>query len=137
MKPDNNFAVCLCGKVEMKIKWKNSKYTVCRCNSCQKWSGGPLLMASCGTEIVFEGREFIKEYRSSPWATRAFCTECGTHLFSRFIANDSYNIPVGLLPDGMAMEMDVQYFIDQKPKHYSFANQTKTMTKAQVLEFFS
>lgn len=94
-------------------------------------------MASCGTEIAFEGREFIKEYRSSPWATRAFCTECGTHLFSRFIENNSYNIPVGLLPSNENMAMDVQYFIDQKPKHYSFANQTKTMTNAQVLEYFS
>lgn len=94
-------------------------------------------MASCGTEIVFEGREIIKEYRSSPWATRAFCTECGTHLFSRFIENNSYNIPVGLLPSNENMAMDVQYFIDRKPHYYCFASQSKTMTRQQVLEHFS
>ncbi len=133
----NNKTNCLCGKVTVHIESIPQKFTVCHCSSCQVWGGGPQLMTFCGTSVIFEGRAFVKEYRSSPWATRAFCTECGTHLFSRFIADNSYNIPVGLLPSHKKMEMDVQYFIDQKPKYYCFSNQSKAMSKQQVLEHFS
>jgi len=136
MMPANNTVACLCGKVKIHLESKPEKYTVCHCNSCQKWGGGPLFMAFCGTGVTFDRHDLIKEYHSSAWATRAFCLECGTHLFSRFIKDSSYNIPVGLLPKENSMEMSIQYFIDQKPDHYCFSNQTTTMTKEKVLTHF-
>ncbi len=135
MKVENS-TTCLCGKVTIHAELQDRNYSVCHCSSCQTWSGGPLLMAYCGSDVEFEGAEFIREYKSSDWATRAFCTECGTHLFSRFIADDSYNVPVGLLSNEAQLEMGIQYFIDQKPSHYCFSNQTKTMTKEQLLAHF-
>lgn len=134
--PTKSSIACLCGKVTIRTNIKDRKYSVCHCTSCQTWSGGPLFMLHCGCNVEFTGATFIREYASSNWATRAFCTECGTHLFSRFIADDSYNIPVGLLSGEAQLEMGIQYFIDQKPSHYCFSNQTKTMTKEQVLAYF-
>lgn len=130
-------ASCLCGNVKIQVGEINPKFTVCHCSSCRKWGGGPLFMASCGKHVKFEGLEFIKEYDSSAWATRGFCTNCGTHLFSRFKSDDSYNMPVGLFPDTDNLEMTMQYFIDLKPKYYCFSNDTAQMTEDEILAHFA
>ncbi|NVD06492.1 GFA family protein [Vibrio sp. JPW-9-11-11] len=134
--PVKNSVTCLCGSVTICAEIKDPKYCVCHCSSCQTWSGGPLLMAHCGSDVELKGEAFVREYASSAWATRAFCTECGTHLFSRLTADNSYNVPVGLLASELPLKMDMQYFIDQKPNHYCFSNTTKTMTKSEVFAHF-
>jgi hypothetical protein len=130
-------ANCLCGSITIKVGEIDPKFTVCHCSSCRKWGGGPLFMISCGTNVEFEGRQFVREYDSSAWATRGFCSNCGTHLFSRFKKNDSYNIPVGLFPDIEGLEMSMQYFIDLKPEYYCFSNETPKMTEKEIFAHFA
>ena len=130
-------ASCLCQGVTIHAKNIKPKFTVCHCGSCRKWGGGPLFMLHCGADVTFEGEDLIKEYDSSPWATRAFCLECGTHLFSRYKKAGVYNIPVGLFPKAQNLEMDMQYFIDLKPEYYCFSNDTPTMTDAEIKAHFA
>ena len=138
MTDSNNVSArCLCGSVTFLVEHVDPKFTVCHCSDCQTWGGGPLFMASCGTDVEFSGKEFIREYDSSDWATRGFCAKCGTHLFSRFKQTNSYNMPVGLFPDIPGLEMSMQYFSDLKPSYYCFSNDTPTMTKAEIFAHFS
>lgn len=76
-------------------------------------------------------------YESSSWASRGFCTECGTHLFYKLKASGEYNMSVGLFPNLAGLEMDMQYFIDVRPGYYCFSNQTKEMTAAEIMEYFT
>ncbi|MGF1759972.1 GFA family protein [Photobacterium sagamiensis] len=132
-----NVASCLCGNVKIRVANIDPKFTVCHCSSCRKWGGGPLFMASCGTDVEFEGKELVKEYDSSAWATRGFCTNCGTHLFSRFKKTNSYNMPVGLFPNTEGLEMSMQYFSDLRPEYYCFSNNTPEMTEAEIFAHFA
>lgn len=132
----SNSAKCLCGKVTIQPQNINPEFTVCHCNSCRKWGGGPLFMVQCGTEVNFEGQEFITEYNSSAWASRAFCSGCGTHLYARFKETNSFNVPVGLFPNTPELTMSMQYFSDLRPSYYCFSNETPEMTEAQVLAYF-
>jgi len=134
---NENVATCLCGVVKIQLASADPKFTVCHCSSCRKWGGGPLFMMQCGTGVKFEGKEAINEYDSSAWATRGFCSKCGTHLFSRFKKNDSYNIPVGLFPNMDGLEMSMQYFIDLKPEYYCFSNDTPAMTEEEIFAHFA
>ncbi|KVX02100.1 GFA family protein [Shewanella frigidimarina] len=136
-KLTGNIATCLCGSVKIRVTEINPKYTVCHCSSCRKWGGGPLFMVQCGTDVEFEGDDVIKEFDSSAWASRGFCSNCGTHLFSRFKKNGSYNMPVGLFPNTKNLEMSMQYFIDLKPSYYCFANDTPEMTEAEIYTHFA
>lgn len=95
------------------------------------------MAVQCGTDVSFEGQEFIKEYDSSAWANRGFCSNCGTHLYYRLKATNSYNMPLGLFPVIENLEMDMQYFIDKKPSHYCFANETRKMTEEEIFKYFS
>ena len=132
-----NKASCVCGSVKIEVAEINPKFTVCHCDSCRQWGGGPLFAVQCGTGVKFEGVESVKEYDSSAWASRGFCANCGTHLFYRLKKTGSYNMPVGLFPDLEGLEMSMQYFSDKRPGYYCFTNETAEMTEAEIFAYFA
>ena len=128
---------CLCGAVKITAEEVDPKFTVCHCQSCRTWGGAPFFSVKCGTKVQIEGGDKVKTYESSPWASRAFCMECGTHLFYKFKESGEYNMPVGMFPNLTGLEMDIQYFIDMRPSYYCFSNETKEMTTAEIMAHFA
>jgi hypothetical protein len=105
---------------------------------CRQWGGGPLLVIECDSEVSFSGEENIGIYQSSEWAERGFCNKCGSHLFYRLKSpNHLYYIPVGIFDNIEGLVFSHQVFIDEKPEYYSFANQTKNLTGAELFAQFS
>ncbi|MGC3833187.1 GFA family protein [Moritella viscosa] len=130
-------ASCLCGAVEITASEINPRFTVCHCDSCRGWGGAPFFAVQCGTNVSITGLDKVKTYNSSSWASRGFCTDCGTHLFFKFNDSGDYNMPVGIFKDLNGLEMDMQYFSDQRPDYYCFSNETKEMTKAEIMAYFA
>ncbi|MBL4670901.1 MAG: GFA family protein [Arenicella sp.] len=130
-------ASCLCGAVGITATEINPKFTVCHCDSCRGWGGAPFFAVQCGSNVSIDGAEKVKIYDSSDWASGGFCGDCGTHLFFKFKQSGDYNIPVGIFQDLNGLEMDMQYFSDQRPDYYCFSNQTKEMTKAEIMAHFA
>lgn len=95
------------------------------------------MSVDCGQDIEFQGQEHIGVYQSSDWAERGFCKECGSHLFYRLKHNQQYIVPAGLFDSGPEATFDHQVFIDEKPHYYSFANDTKNMTAAEMYALFN
>jgi hypothetical protein len=80
---------CLCGGVRFSyagpLGGEVGAVTVCHCAQCRRAQGyasavAPALAAGFA---VTQGRELIREYRSSPAKVRAFCGVCGSPLYSR------------------------------------------------------
>jgi Uncharacterized conserved protein len=126
---------CLCGAVTLRTE-DAKEIGACHCSYCRRWgSGGPLLAVHCGTKVEFNGTEQITVYPSSEWAERAFCKRCGTHLYYKLLASGEYFVPAGVF-DTQDFEITSQIYIDKKPDFYALANDTPTLTEAQVLELF-
>ena len=123
---------CLCGSVNIKAINIDPRITACHCDMCRKWGGGPALALHCGTEVEIDGIDKVHIYDSSEWAERAFCANCGTHLFYRIKVTGEYSIPAGFFQELMCLEIEVQYFCDRRPYYYCFANKTKELTAAEV-----
>ncbi|WP_252109267.1 MULTISPECIES: GFA family protein [unclassified Halomonas] len=123
---------CVCGAVSITACPESLNVDVCHCATCRQWSGGPLMVASCGTHVDFKGEERISTFASSEWAQRGFCNGCGTHLFFRLNESGEYLVPVGLLQDGAAWRLKSQVFIDQKPAFYSFCERTHDLTGEEL-----
>jgi len=87
--------------------------------------------------VTFEGQENIGRIRSSDWAERGFCTKCGSNLFYHLVESDDYQIAAGLFDDQSMLHMSLQVFTDSKPEFYGFANETKMMTGAEVIDMFA
>ncbi len=127
---------CLCGKVEFAISNEAKTFDSCHCSMCRRWSGGPAFAVEAKDGVEFIKQEFVKVYNSSEWAERGFCSNCGSHLFYR-LKNGSYcNVPLGLLESQSDFKFTTQNYVDYKPTCYSFSNETKMMTEADVLKPF-
>ena len=103
---------------------------------CRRWSAGPFLAVDCGQQVNFEGEDQVRVFHSSEWAQRGFCSQCGTHLFYRLIANGQYIMPADLFDDLGDIQFKGQIFIDKKPEYYEFANQTDMKTAEEVIAEF-
>lgn len=128
---------CLCGAIKFTVKRMSNSVDACHCSMCRKWGGGPLMTINCGSDVLFDGEEDISVYDSSAWAERGFCKKCGSHLFYRLKDSNEHQIPAGLFQDQDHFNFDLQVFIDNKPSYYSFANNTREMTAAEVIEAFA
>ena len=128
---------CLCGEVKLTAKRMSKDLGVCHCGMCRRWTGGPLFAVDCGTDLTFEGQDYITSYASSAWAERGFCKKCGSHLFYKLKGKSQYIVPVGLFDDTSHFHFNHQIFIDEKPEYYSFSNDTKNMTGAEVFAKFA
>jgi hypothetical protein len=128
---------CLCGSVSLVATPKSFHVGACHCETCRKWGGGPLLAVECGGDVRFDGAKNISVYNSSEWAERGFCQQCGTHLFYRLKQGEMYAIPVGLFDANEQWELTDQVFIESKPVFYSFAENTRNLTGAELFAQFS
>lgn len=123
---------CLCGAVTVAAREAGHTVGACHCKMCRRWGGGPFMEIACGSAVSFGGEENVSVFDSSAWAERGFCSQCGTHLFYRLKESGQHMIPVGVFESDDNLVFDSQVFIDEKPSFYSFANETKKMTGAEL-----
>ncbi|MGB3402907.1 MAG: GFA family protein [Microcoleaceae cyanobacterium] len=128
---------CLCGAVKLSTTNINYHVSACHCSTCRKWGGGALFGVECEGEVSFEGEENISIYNSSEWAERGFCKQCGSHLFYKLKDKNHYFIPAGIFENDENFVFDLQVFIEEKPKYYAFANDTKKMTGSELFDLFA
>ena len=132
---------CLCGAVSYTITGDKTEIGACHCSMCRRFSGGVFLgLEVRPEEIVFEGHEHIGTFTSSDWAERGFCRTCGSSLFYRLTVpgpqQGVYHVAAGTLSDQSGLTLTEQLFIDIKPPGYSFAEQTHSLTQAEVEALF-
>ena len=123
---------CLCGKVKVTAARASNQVGICHCGMCRKRSGGPLFAIDCGSDVSFEGQNYITKFNSSAWADRGFCNQCGANLFYHLKPKNQYIMPAGLFDDDKDFELHHEIFIDNKPSYYDFKNSTIKITGAEV-----
>ena len=103
---------CLCGAVRVRLEAPRHGISLCHCDMCLRWGGGPYAGVSAEAFAV-EGEEQVASYRSSEWAERAFYRQCGCHLWFHFLPGDHRSFLAGLfdLPDAFTIEE--QIFVDE------------------------
>jgi hypothetical protein len=127
---------CLCGAVRFTAAPRDHEFGICHCSMCRKWSAGPFFALECGASVRVEDPAQLGIYRSSEWAERCFCKQCGTPLFYRLVGKDFHAVSVEAFDDRDDFALTSQIFVDEKPAYYDFANKTKTMTGAEVFAAF-
>lgn len=129
-------AHCLCRAVSLSAP-DATQVSACHCGMCRRWGGGPLFAIHCGPQVGIQGEEHVSRYRSSDWAERGFCKHCGTHLFYHLLPANDYIVPAGLFQDVPGLQLHMQIYVDHQPSYYALANDTPTMTEAQVIAMYA
>lgn len=122
---------CLCGAVRYSVTPSAPHYHACHCNTCRSW-GGPALAVEV-SEITIEDESKLSFYASSEYAERGFCTTCGSHILWRMKEGGFTGVMIGTLDNADDLAFGAQFFTDQKPASYDFANETAMLTGAELM----
>ncbi len=95
---------CLCGAVRFRYEGRLGgdlgTVTLCHCAQCRRVSGYGVAAApaeAAALEIT-AGEALIRDFESSPGKLRAFCSLCGTGLYSRRTARpETLRLRIGAL----------------------------------------
>ncbi|MEQ8298637.1 MAG: GFA family protein [Nitratireductor sp.] len=128
---------CLCGAVRFAATPVDRTMGVCHCGMCRRWTGGTFMSTDCGTSVRFEAEDALGRYRGSDWGERLFCRSCGATLLWQTQDGANQHVSIHAFDDAESFRFDSQIFIDRKPANYSFANETRTMTEAEVFAMFA
>ena len=128
---------CLCGAVRFTAAPRNRHVDTCHCGMCRRWTAGPMFTLDCSGTLAIEDATQLGVYRSSDWAERCFCKQCGTSLFYRLVGRDFCAVSAETIDDNSGFTFTTQIFVDEKPGYYDFANQTKNMTGPEVFAAFA
>jgi hypothetical protein len=76
---------CLCGGVRWEINALPISATYCHCTRCQRRSGtgsSAQVQAALGSFTIVEGEELVRSFQPPDGMAKAFCSVCGSALFS-------------------------------------------------------
>jgi hypothetical protein len=127
---------CLCGAVRFRAAKVETDHEACHCGMCRRWAGSPLFAASV-ENVEFEGEDNITAYDSSEWASRGFCSKCGSGLYYYLRPADRYIMCVGAFDEAAKFRLVGEIYIDHKPPGYEFAGNLPQQTEAEFLAKFS
>ena len=99
MTSDKYEGGCLCGAIRYRSAAPPMRCVICHCGDCRKHSGAP-----CLSFVHFPKHSFTwvlrepQRYRSSQYAERGFCPECGSTLsMHEVILEDRVQVTLGSL----------------------------------------
>ena len=130
-------ARCLCGVTQFEVQLRNHEVAACHCSMCRRQTAGPLMSIDV-ENINFIDQQYLSVFSSSEWGERGFCNACGTFIFWRSKNHSFANINVFTLehpPEDLNFNLEI--YVDNQPSFYSFNNQTKKMTEAEVVALFN
>ncbi len=75
-------------------------------------------------------------YRSSEWAQRAFCSECGSALWYETVHDGHRNLAAGLFDNAGGGVLAMEFNVDCKPQGYAMSGDHERLTEAETLALF-
>lgn len=109
---------CLCGGIKFRITGALAPIQVCHCSQCRRAQGGPFatnIPVNISTLTFSSGEDLLSRFESSPGKVRAFCSKCGSPVFSsRESLPEVVRIRAGLLQEPVGAKPDFHIYTASK-----------------------
>jgi hypothetical protein len=109
-------ASCFCGGVELSLTGAPVAMGYCHCESCRRWSAGPINAFSLwkpDTVKITKGADNIGTYNKTPNSFRKWCKTCGGHLMTDHPPFGLIDVYASVI-DGFKFEPGVHLFYEEK-----------------------
>jgi len=93
---------CFCGAVEIKVTGKPAAMGYCHCDSCRKWSAGPVNAFSLWAPhavAITRGADQVASFQKTERSVRKWCKACGGHLFTEHPTWGVVDVYAATIPD--------------------------------------
>ena len=109
---------CACGAIRFELRSEPFNTGWCHCETCRRNSGAPAMVfgsVPSGDLVFTQGEDRVKVFRSSGFAQRRFCGECGTPFTMEMDAQpDTVDIAVSTLDEPEAAAPGFHIFWSSK-----------------------
>lgn len=113
---------CLCGAVRYEVNGPLSDVHICHCGQCRRQSGHCAAATSAKrADFKLTKDASLKWYRSSDWARRGFCGDCGSALFWDD-GGEEISINVGSLDQPTGLAVTSHIYVDDKGDYYEIGD---------------
>ena len=110
---------CLCGSVTYEARNPRKEVTACHCTQCRKQSGHYWASSGCAIEdFKLLTEEGLKWYRASDFASRGFCSKCGSALLWKHDDEDRMSFSAGSIDGAEGFTVAKHIFTDDKGSYY-------------------
>jgi hypothetical protein len=106
---------CFCGAVQFNVSGSPVATGYCHCDSCRKWSAGPVNAFSLWKPDalrVTQGADNIGTYNKTDRSYRKWCRTCGGHLFTDHPGFGLVDVYAVMIP-GLKFEPHVHVFYEE------------------------
>lgn len=93
---------CFCGAVELKVTGKPAAMGYCHCQSCRKWSAGPVNAFTLwppSAVRVTRGVAHVASFKKTEKSVRKWCNACGGHLLTEHPGLGVVDVYAATIPD--------------------------------------
>jgi hypothetical protein len=126
---------CLCGAVRYEADAFLDSAYYCHCKTCQRVSGTP---AEVSVPVTPDSVKFSKGaphyFRSSPFAERGFCPECGSRLLYRMLSGEWTTVTAGSLDHPEAIHLEKHYCVDSQLPWYKTHDELPRLRSEEIPE---
>ncbi len=114
---------CECGAVRFAVHGPLRDVVNCHCGQCRRFNGHVGAYANAArADLRFEAERGLGWYKSSSFAERGFCGECGSSLFWRRIGGDIISIAAGCLDPPTGLRTVSHIFVAHRGDYYEIGD---------------
>lgn len=116
---------CLCGKVSYTYDGAITEIALCHCSQCRRVQGGAFATNSPldNNKLSFVGTEYVKELPVTGDKVRAFCSECGSPVYSAKASLPNVKrIRVGTIESDFTCENQYHIYVASKASWHSITD---------------
>jgi hypothetical protein len=124
---------CLCGDVIIRVDGGHDpEPSACHCRMCQRWSGG-LFLCFYAADAAVTVAGPVTRFASTTFAERAFCTNCGSHLWMRDLEGEApgYDLMPGLFDAARDWPLRSEIYTDRALASIRLAGDHSRATRAE------
>lgn len=114
---------CLCGGVRFSVHGELQPIQLCHCAECRKAQGTAFasnMPISTDRFELHSGAELLRHFESSPGKERAFCSLCGSPLYSRRSSRPGVlRVRAGLFEQPLPVRPAFHQYVDDKANWWS------------------
>jgi len=126
---------CLCGDVSFEYHGPLGPIALCHCSQCRRVHGSAFSASAPAQKKKFQlvtGEQAIREYESRPGKYRAFCSHCGSQLYSRVDAIPGIlRLRIGVINEPLNKGPAQHVFVGSKSDWFEITDQIPQFEKTE------
>ena len=115
---------CLCQGISFTLEPMSSEISVCHCSQCRKFTGHQFATVDCKLSDwqLQDPENLLRNYRASDFASRGFCSRCGSSIYWQHDRDDYVAVLAGCLDGKTGLRLGRHIYVANKGDYYEISD---------------